>query len=92
MSRREAPIDRDGNHACAHRAEIGDKIVRAIGRQNRDTVAALVTARYKGTGDGIGAEIELTMAQLDGVVEIAGVNERGRVRVAIAIDKIAEIA
>ena len=35
---------------------------------------------------------ELTVAQLNGVVEIAGVDERGRVRVAIAIDKIAEIA
>ena len=88
---RELEIDRHGDEAGPHDAEIGREIFGAIGRQDRDPLAAREAAGEQGAGDAVRHRVERAIAELARGLLAAEIDERDLVEIAVAVDQVAEV-
>ncbi len=88
---REFEIHRHRDEARTHDAVVGREIFGAIGREDRDPVAADEAAPGQRTRDAIRHGVELEIAELAWRLLAAEIDDRDLGHVAVANDQIAEI-
>jgi hypothetical protein len=88
---REFEIHRHGDEARTHDAVVGREIFGAIGRKDRDPVAAREAALGQRPRDAIRHGVELEIAELARRLLTAEVDDRDLGHVAVANDQVAEI-